>query len=248
MAGFPFFRKKSKIPANFPENYTIDFHSHFIPGIDDGIRTAEDAVTLLAALEKAGIRKVITTPHISKEYYNNSHEDILAGLQKVTELMVQQGLSIDLQAAAEYMIDDGFEERMKSGPLLSFGKNYILTELSYFTPHPSLNNNLFELQKAGYRVILAHPERYTFWYDNFSSYEKLKAREVFFQINIMSLTGHYGNMPKKIARKLIDAGMAEFAGSDLHGPHQLERLLQASADPWFLKLISSPGFLNPSLG
>ena len=245
--GFFFNRKKKEFTGHPFEKYHTDFHSHFIPGIDDGVKSEEDALRIFTFLQEHGLKKIITTPHVSADYYNNSSRIILSGFEKMKERIRNSGLSIQFEVAAEYMIDDGFGERMDSGDLLSFSDKRLLVELSYFTPHPAFNQTLFELQKRGYRIILAHPERYTFWYENFKKFEELKSRELFFQVNLMSLAGHYGAMPRKIARKLIDAGMVEYLGSDLHGPQQLPVIQKATRDPYFRKITESEKFLNPLL-
>ena len=129
-----FFKKKEILPPFDLSTLKVDIHSHFIPGIDDGAQTIEDSVSLITAMSKLGYRKVITTPHIMSDYYKNTPKIILSGLDKVKEALYKAGVSIDVEAAAEYNLEPEFEEIIKSKQVLSFGgtEKYVLFELSFF--------------------------------------------------------------------------------------------------------------------
>jgi protein-tyrosine phosphatase len=224
-----------------------DMHSHFIPGIDDGARTLEDSVALIRRMYELGYKKLITTPHIQQEFFRNTPEIILNGLDKVRKALKSDNVPVELQAGAEYLIDDGFDEKVTRGNLLTFSGKYLLIELSYFNPHPNLKAFIFNLQVDGYKVILAHPERYTYWFNDFSKYEELKDRGVFFQANIVSLSRFYPDPVKKMAEKLIDKGMIDFLGSDMHNMNYMQALEKALKEKSFIKLISSGKLLNDKL-
>ncbi len=241
-----FFGNKLKEPVDYGVLKT-DFHSHLIPGIDDGVRTIEDSLAMIRQFEELGFKKIITTPHIQDEFYKNTPEIILAGLSEVKAAMAGAGLEIELEAAAEYLLDDGFEEKMKSGQLMTFGRKFILVELSYFSPHPNLLSFIFELQLEGYQVILAHPERYSYWFNDLNKFEELKNRGVFFQLNTVSVSGHYGGDAKKIAEKLIELGMYDFAGSDMHNQHYMGSFNKARYEKSMKKLLDSGKLKNDQL-
>lgn len=219
-----------------------DLHSHLIPGIDDGAKTMEESIQLIKKLQKMGYRKLITTPHIMSDYYRNTPEIILDGLVKLREEIARENIEIEIEAAAEYMLDDGFEDKIKAGNLLTFGDNYLLIEMSYLTPHPNLSSILFELQTEGYRVVLAHPERYNYWHNQFGKYQELIDRGVFFQLNINSLTGWYSPESKNIAEKLISENMVHFLGSDMHNENYMNELRRSRYYP-ILKEVSEQGKL-----
>ena len=143
-------------------------------------------------------------------------EIILKGLEAIKEKLAEENIDIDIEAAAEYRLDEGFEEKMKKGSLMTFGDNYLLVELSYYNPHPDLNNLVFNLQVEGYKVILAHPERYSYWFDSWEKFTELKERNVYLQLNAVSLAGYYPDPVSKIAKKFIDEGMIDFLGTDVH--------------------------------
>lgn len=181
------FKNKPSRPKDFSE-LKVDMHSHLVPGIDDGAETMEDSINLIRRMSELGFEKLITTPHIQGEFFKNTPEIILSGLEKVREAIKKENIPIKIEAAAEYLIDDYFMDKLKANNLLTLMDKYLLIELSYYTPHPNLKEILFELQLAGYKIILAHPERYTYWFNNFKKYEELKDMEIYFQLNTISIS------------------------------------------------------------
>ena len=241
MGIFNLFKKTKKDILQTPVNFEVlhtDIHSHLIPGIDDGARTMEDSIALIKEMSKLGYKKLITTPHIMNDYYKNTPEIILSGLDKVRNEIAKQNIDIQIEAAAEYMLDDGFEKKMKDGKLLTFGDNYILFEMSYLTEYPRLSEVIFNLQMEDYKVVLAHPERYTYWHHNFEKYKELTDRGVYLQLNINSLTGWYSHGSKVIAEKLINRNMISLLGSDLHNDKYLEELQKSRFEPSLQKAIA----------
>jgi len=224
-----------------------DMHSHLIPGIDDGSPTMSHSISLIREMCDLGFSKIITTPHIQGEIYKNTPEIILSGLEDVRNAIKAEGINVKLEAAAEYLLDDRFTEKFKANNLLTFGNKHILVELSYFSPHPNLFNFIFELQIEGYKVILAHPERYSYWFNSFNKYEELKDRGVFFQMNTISLGGYYGPMVKKHAEKLADANMIDFLGTDMHNENYMNGLQDVRFEKYLDKLLSSGKIMNSIL-
>jgi tyrosine-protein phosphatase YwqE len=222
-------------------------HSHFIPGIDDGAKTIEDSVNLITAMHDFGYTKIITTPHIMGDNYRNTPEIILSGLKNVKKAVAEKGIKIELEAASEYYIDYDFEKKIEKEPLLTFGKNYVLVEVSYLNAPENLYKIIFQMQLKGYKVVLAHPERYNYWHDNFEMYENFIDRNVYLQVNINSLTGYYSQETKKIAEELINKNMISFIGSDCHRKDHIEVIKKAVYEKHFEKLLSSGKLLNNTL-
>jgi len=225
----------------------VDFHSHFIPGVDDGSKSFEESVGIIKQLAELGYRKVITTPHIQADYYKNSAENILPALDDLRLAVKEAGLSIEVEAAAEYLMDDGFEDKIKKDSFLTFGQKHVLIEFSYYSIHPAYREYLFELQVNGYNVILAHPERYSFWHNDMTKFEDLKNRGIFFQVNVGSITGYYAPDVHRFAEKLIDADMIDFIGSDIHNQKLMNELLNARYNPLLEKLLNKGNLLNKTL-
>jgi protein-tyrosine phosphatase len=221
----------------------VDMHSHLIPGIDDGAKTMEESLALIRQFAAMGYRKLITTPHIN-ERFPNEEQQILDQLKLLKESVAKESIHIELEAAAEYLIEEAFEKRMKQGRLLTFGDNYLLLECSYYFPYPALSRVIYDLQTDGYNIILAHAERYAYWHDTFYEYEKLKNRDVYFQMNFSSLTGHYSNGVRRMARKLIESGWIEFAGSDVHNQDYFDLFNKGIHDKYGASLFNSGKLKN----
>ena len=165
-----------------------DWHSHILPGVDDGIQTIEEALQILAEYERLGIREVWLTPHIMEDIPNTT-----AYLRKrFTELQTVYTGPINLHLAAENMLDNLFEERLEKNDLLPLGENndHLLVETSYFSPPIGLSDFLLRIKSKGYIPILAHPERYNYMDEN--DYQQLKGLNVKFQLNLFSLVVHTG--------------------------------------------------------
>ena len=191
-----------------------DMHSHLIPAIDDGSTSLEDSINMIKALNELGFQKIITTPHVMSDFYKNNPETILGGLELVRAELQKQNISVELEAAAEYYLDYEFEEKIKAGNLLTFSDNYILVETSFIEAPPNFKELIFQLQVAGYKVILAHPERYPFM--NMEDYEDLKSRSVFMQLNLLSIIGYFGADVQNKANKMIEQELISFVGTDCH--------------------------------
>lgn len=212
---FTLFKSKPKLKDLIPDNY-VDIHSHLLYGIDDGAKTFEDTLKLTKALQNFGFSQFITTPHVMQHVWDNSNDQIKAKETTVISELEQQQISIPFKAAAEYMLDDHFSKLFQSEKLLTLKQNYVLVEMSYINAPIQLYSFLFDLQVAGYIPVLAHPERYLFYHSNFEEYLKLKKSGCLFQLNLLSSVGYYGNEIAKIAEKLLQKGMYDFVGSDVH--------------------------------
>jgi len=193
-----------------------DMHSHLIPGIDDGAKTVEDSVELIRHLHSLGYTKLITTPHVMSDYFQNTPATILGGLEIVRAALKENNIPVEISAAAEYYIDDGFIRKLEEEKLLTFGDNYLLVEVSYINPPDNVRDILFRAQVLGYKPILAHPERYPFWYRSLDEYQRFFDMGVILQLNLNSLSGYYGPDAKRIAEKLIEMEIVQALGTDMH--------------------------------
>ena len=120
-----------------------------------------------------GIKNFITTPHVLGDVYPNSSSTIKGKLELVKDELIKQGFyDVNINAAAEYMMDEQFVERLKVDDILTLKDNYILVEMSYFNAPYNLYDILFEIQLKGYKPVLAHPERYNFYHKDFQNFYK----------------------------------------------------------------------------
>ena len=204
-----------------PDGY-VDIHSHVLCGIDDGAQTIAESRFLLQSMIDLKFSKSITTPHTMKHVWNNTTETISDSLAAVKKALPDLTAQLDLTAASEYLMDDHLTPLFQSTPLLTIKDNYVLVEMSYLNPPMQLHNIIFELQLAGYIPILAHPERYSFYHNDFEQYNKLKKAGCHFQLNLLSTVGYYGKGVTEAAQKLLHKGMIDFAGSDIHHKNHVE--------------------------
>lgn len=243
--------KKEDEPHPLLTDYSklaVDLHSHLIPGIDDGAKTMDDSIFLLQRMEQLGFQKIITTPHVMADGYMNSTETILTGRDRVRRAMKENNIHLVFEASAEYNIDEGMYDKIDRKDLLPLGKNYVLVEMPFLAKPNIMGDVIYKLQIAGYNVVLAHPERYGYFYENdFRTYKSLKDKNVFFQINIASLTGTYGKGAKFTAEKMIDDKMVDFVGTDLHGARHLEFLEEALKHRYLEKIVTYERLLNKTL-
>lgn len=222
-----------------------DMHSHLIPAIDDGAASIEDSINMIKALYELGYQKIITTPHVMSDFYKNTPETILGGLELVRAELKAQNIAVQLEAAAEYYLDYEFEEKIKAGKLLTFSDNYILVETSFMEAPPNFKELIFQLQVAGYKVILAHPERYPFM--SMEDYEDLQSRSVFMQLNLLSLIGHYGPEVQAKANKMIEQGFISFVGTDCHHMRHAAIYEKCQTTRAWHQLVESGKLLNHTL-
>lgn len=194
-----------------PERIT-DYHSHILPGVDDGVRTMEESLSILEGLEEIGITDLWLTPHIMEDIPNTT-EDLR---QRFSVLVEKNPTKIRLNLAAEYMMDALFEERLQKGDLLPLGKdgNHLLVETSYFNPPMDLYGILEKVRVKGYYPVLAHPERYV--YMEKKDYKHLKEMGVLLQMNVGSIGKVYGKEVYRKAKWMLRKGMYSLFGSDLH--------------------------------
>ena len=224
-----------------------DIHSHYIPHVDDGSNSFEESLILIKEMKALGYKKLITTPHIQTEFFKNNSQIILNGLSELRKKVQLAEIEIEIEAAAEYLIDDGFEKLIEKEKLMTFSDNYLLVELSYFIPYPNLFEVLFNLQLSGYKVVLAHPERYTYWFNQLQKYEELKDRGILFQLNINSLAGYYDPIVQKTAEKLIKMKYYDLAGSDMHNTNYLNGFKEAIKTKAFETLVNTNPLINNKL-
>jgi len=216
-----FFKQKPTLKDLIPNGFT-DIHSHLMFGIDDGAQTEEDSLFLINSLIAFGFENFITTPHTFSGFWDNTSEKILTKEKEVKDLFLQNNITNSFKTASEYLMDDHFVTLFQNKDILTLKDNYVLVEMSYLNPPIQLYSIIFDLQVAGYKPVLAHPERYTFYHKNFDEYKKLKNQGCLFQLNLLSTVGYYGSDVQETAFKLLKSGMIDFVGSDVHHKKHIE--------------------------
>ncbi len=240
------FKTKKLLPIDFSILQT-DMHSHLIPGIDDGSKSMDETIAMLAKFESLGYKKVITTPHVYSDCYKNTPEIILKGLKEVQQTAKELGLSIQIEAAAEYYCDEYFQELITEKNLLTINGVYVLMEFPFLSEMSNWKEFIFNVRAIGYVPIIAHFERYVYWHGSIEKAKEMHQLGAKIQLNINSLTGHYGPDVKKQGERLIDHQLLDFIATDCHRIQHL-LLMENKADLAYLhKAIKTNMLLNNSL-
>ena len=242
---FSFFKKKEE--KKTAPQLKVDLHSHLIPGIDDGSQSMEESLTLLRGMEALGYQKVITTPHIMTDAYKNTPQIINEGLAELREAALEEGIKVEIDAAAEYYLDDGFVDLLEQGEMMTVNGKYLLFETSYVSKPLRTEEMIFEITSAGYTPIMAHPERYRYIKEPLKEYGRFKELGVLFQVNLNSFGGHYGKSAKILADFLSKNGMIDFLGSDVHHQKHVSTLEAVFLSDAYREIFSHNEILNHKL-
>ncbi|WP_297336681.1 CpsB/CapC family capsule biosynthesis tyrosine phosphatase [Algoriphagus sp.] len=242
------FKRKPEVIESLDLSWLqADMHSHLIPGIDDGSKSMEESLVLVRRLVDYGLKKIITTPHIMSEYYRNTPEIIGLGLEDLRKAIQKEEIDLQIDAAAEYYMDEIFLEKVKSGEkLLTFGDQFILVETGFINRPQMLLEIFFHLEMAGYKPVFAHPERYQYLHADKALLQDLLDRNVILQINLLSLTGFYSKQVKDFAELLLEKGNVQFFGTDCHNERYLD-MLELLPKSKLYDRIREKNWLNSSL-
>ncbi|MCH6200201.1 capsular biosynthesis protein [Aquiflexum sp. LQ15W] len=246
MGLFDFLKGKTKEKP--PEKLELswmqaDMHSHLIPGIDDGSKSIEESLEMISRLKDFGIKKIVTTPHIMSEFYKNTPEIILGGLEKVKSALHRGAIDIEITAAAEYYLDEFFLEKVRNGEkLLTVYKNHVLVETGFVSKPLMLVEIFFEMEMNGYKPVLAHPERYQYLAQDKKLLHELIDRDIYLQLNLLSLTGFYSRHVQAFAELLVKEGRIKYLGTDTHNHRYLDALENLPQSKYYDKIREIPLF------
>ena len=195
-----------------------DIHCHLLYGIDDGSKSIEESVDVLRDLEQYGYKNVILTPHYIKDSnYNSKASENFKRLKILREALVQNNVNIKLFLGNEIYMDDDIYDLLRKREIYSLnGTEYILVELPMSGEYPNYEEVFKDLISKGCKVILAHPERYLSFQKNFDYIYELEKIGVFFQSNIDSLVGKYGEAAKTMIKRLLKEKKIAFLATDIH--------------------------------
>lgn len=239
---FHFFHKKLFL-KDLLEDF-VDIHCHVLPGIDDGASNVKESLDLIEKLTQLGVSQFIATPHVMQDFYPNTDETIGDAYQVLLEALATSKLSnIVINPAAEYMMDEYFEEHVLNKNLFTLKKNVVLVEMSYFQAPINLAEIIWKIKNHGYKPVLAHPERYSYYHNDKEQYTKLKQLGCYFQLNLLSLSNHYGNNVQKVAEYLINENSIDFVGTDAHKLEHVNKLNNLSLNNNLSKKVK-PLILN----
>ncbi len=220
---FDFFKKKKAVAETL--FFHTDIHCHLVPGIDDGQKVASEAAALVEREKSWGITRILCTPHITQDTFENTPEIISGAFAKLQEAVAERGVEgISLDYSAEHRLDPYFLSELEAGHIRPFPNGYLLVENSFIQEMWNMDQTLFDLAVKGYKPVLAHPERYRYYYGNRQRYKQLHDAGVLFQINVLSLAGYYGKAEKQVAEWLIENNLVDFVGTDMHNERHAQAI------------------------
>ena len=210
-----------------------DIHSHILFGVDDGSRTIEESLEILRSMEKCGYKNIILTPHYIKDSnYNSSATENFKKLKILRDACFQNNIKINLYLGNEIYIDDDILGLLKNKEIYSLnGTPYLLVELPMSGEYNGYEEVFRELISHGCQVILAHPERYTSFQNDYEKIHELENMGVYFQGNIDSLVGKYGERANTMLRRLLKERKIAFLATDIHHPkHDYSNWIKAKTE------------------
>lgn len=240
------FRKKEigRLP------FVTDMHAHLVPGIDDGSQSVESSVEMLGRMAEWGIERLIPTPHVTEDTFENTPATIDSAWDELHGAVVVAGTGVELlPPSAEYRVDSFFLNQLEAGNVRPLSGRYILIENGYHQEPWDFDNVVFDLRNRGYIPVLAHPERYIYYHTSPDSYRRLASLDMLLQCNILSLAGYYGKEIKRVAHQLVDDGQVAFLGSDMHAMRHVDAISDYMKSSDFRNTMTklTPHLLNDTL-
>ena len=204
-----------------------DLHSHLIPGVDDGARSLEEALESVERMVAAGIGRIVTTPHLNASLTRDSAllgtwlDEVDESWRELAEQVGEHFPDVELLRGHEVMLDvpdpDFSDTRLRLA-----GTSFVLVEWPRLQIPPGTEQVIERIADAGYRPILAHPERYAGIRQDVNLAGAWRRAGAYLQVNHGSFAGRYGPEARGVASELVSLGWADYLSSDFHGRAHLE--------------------------
>ena len=196
----------------------IDIHSHVLFDVDDGSRSLEESINIIKMMRDAGVTDMVITPHyINESKYMSNVKNNTKVLNTLKKELKNNNIKMNLYLGNEIYIDRNIEELLNNKEVKTLNKSkYLLVELPMSGHFNGYQDLLHNLKCMGYKVILAHPERYLSFQRDFKKIEELHELGILFQSNYGSILGDYGFGAKRCVKKLMKNNLITFFSSDIH--------------------------------
>ena len=196
----------------------IDIHSHLLYGVDDGCKSIDESISIIKHMGEVGYTDIIITPHyICDSYYSSSKSDNLVLFEELKKALVREDIDVNIYLGNEIYIDGRIDELLDNGLISSLNDSmFLLIELPMSGEYEGYIDEFEHLISLGYKVILAHPERYLAFQRDFNKVYELEKIGVYFQSNLESILGSYGKGAKKMIKRLLKEKKISFLASDIH--------------------------------
>lgn len=204
------------------EGSLVDIHSHLVPGVDDGARSVEAVVQSVDRMVRAGIRRIVTTPHLQgsltldEERLGARLGDVGEAFERARTALAVHVPYVEFLCGQEVLVDvpeiDFSDARVRLA-----GTSFVLVEWPRLQIPPGTPRVLERIRQAGYRPIVAHPERYAGMQRQLGLAGQWRAMGAYLQVNYGSLVGRYGAEAQAVAFRLLREGWVDYLASDFHG-------------------------------
>jgi protein-tyrosine phosphatase len=206
----------------------IDLHLHYVPGVDDGVKSIDEGLTLCRELKAVGYAQLVTTPHIRSGMFENRKPGLVAAFEAFAAVARARTDMPELALSAEHHCDGLFLDLFQQGALLPFpGGKALLVEFPNEMIPVAFEQIVFKLGLKGLRPIIAHPERYTPLFKRTDPVDGLLNQDVGLQLDLLSLVGKFGRTPRKAAERMLEEGAYLIAASDAHHPDDVPKVAKA---------------------
>lgn len=242
---FGLFKKKETFAP-----LAVDMHCHLLPNVDDGSSNPEETVRCLKAMATIGYKKVFFTPHFQARY-PNKEDDIKKRFEVLKKAIAQsgeKGLPEIAGIAGEYRFDPDFARMPGVDSVFTLPGKRLLCEFSLHNNNNYTPIDIFaQYIKMGYKLILAHPERYPYLNVHSAETRKMRDMGIAFQVNILSLNNFYGESAMRKGYEYIEKGMSEYLGTDTHNMRYIQALLETAENKEVQKVMKKYNFKNAEL-
>ena len=215
----------------------IDTHSHILPGIDDGSRDIAESIAMVQKLVSQGVTDIIATPHyMDGTTFVSPRKKNLKLLEELKQALVDEGVKVNLYLGNEIFIDEKIPKLVKASKISPMADSkYLLVELPLDDEFPNYEGYLQDLINCGFKVVLAHPERYTIIQENYEIVKNLSKMGVLMQCNVGSFVGRYGKQAKKTIKRMAKDKLIFMLGSDIHrcGRHDYIAMAQKKLTKYY---------------
>lgn len=204
----------------------IDIHSHIVYGVDDGSQSEDQSLRMICEAERSGIKVIVVTPHVYDQTFN--HEKLEENFQNLSRKAFDYGIVLKL--GCEGHIHPDIVTLYKSNKVLTLGNSrHILIEFPFNQIPLYVNDLLYRLRLEGIAVVIAHPERYRYFVDDFGLFLRFLDSGYLMQLDAASIIGKYGGRIKSFCKKVIKLKKAHFVSSDAHCAEHYK--------DWYLKSV-----------
>lgn len=197
----------------------VDIHAHIYPGIDDGSADMVESLLMVRAAAESGVKKIAATPHCNLPgFYGNYLDETWEwGLQNLIRQVQLAEIPVEILPGMEIYGTDGLADMLAEGRLLGLNRtDYVLVEFSFQEDPVRIYHWISELRRAGYRPVLAHPERYGYVQADIRLIFDWRDMGCAVQVNKGSILGRFGRYEYETAWKLLEEGLADCVASDAH--------------------------------